>query len=387
MAQTTQSASLSNAEGLIIKDVEAFRIRIPVTEAEQKARLVNDFMVVRLTSESDLRGYSFASRQRSAEKVLAAIKPILMGQDAFAVERHLEVGLESYGGTEHAVWDLIGKALKAPVYRLLGGYRDKVKAYFTSLWWDYKMDQSDVPHDKRAAYGVKLKENGYLAMKIRIWNPDPLEDVVAARVIKEAVGDDFELMVDRTADRDRWVWDYDIGLKVARGMQEAGVYWLEEPFGHTHADDIKHARLAASVDIPITGGEADQGIERFAGYLANDVFDIVQPDGVIGGGILNSRKVGTLAQGFGKRCILHGTSSLGLAGFLHACGALPNSDWMEMCVMAPPLLVDEQWSSALKILNQPYVYKFEDGYIHIPQGPGLGLDLDEDAIERYRVAD
>ena len=184
------------------------------------------------------------------------------------------------------------------------------------------MGQSDVPHDKRAAYGVKLKENGYLGMKIRIANPVPLEDVVAARVIKVAVGDDFELMVDRTADLAGRVWDYDIGLKVARGMQEAGVYWLEEPFGHTHADDIKHARLAASVDIPITGGEWDQGIERFAGYLANDVFDIVQPDGAIVGGILNSRKVGTLAKGFGKRCILHGTNSLGSAGFLQACGAL-----------------------------------------------------------------
>jgi hypothetical protein len=102
-------------------------------------------------------------------------------------------------------------------------------------------------------------------MKIRAWRPNPLDDVEACRVIKKAVGPDFALMYDRTAVRPGWVWDYPTALKVARGLEREGAYWLEEPFD---GYDLQGpARLAAEVDIPITGGELGHSIHQFLGYL------------------------------------------------------------------------------------------------------------------------
>ena len=199
-------------------------------------------------------------------------------------------------------------------------------------------------------------------------------------VVRGAVGDGFEIMLDRTAVRPGWVWDYATALQVARGLERQGAYWLEEPFDGYDLEGP--ARLAAEVDIPITGGELGKTLHQFLGYLTHKTYDIIQPDTRICGGIWNARRVSILAEAFGIRCIQHGTNGPALAGYIQAGCAMPNCEWQEM--IGGPVLPQNQWEPCLELLKTTELFKIEQGFVHLPELPGLGIDLDEDAIKEYR---
>jgi L-alanine-DL-glutamate epimerase-like enolase superfamily enzyme len=368
---------------ITIRDVDLFSIDVPVSPAEHNAGFDHRFTVVRIETDAGVRGYSFAGPR--SMRVLHEIRGVLVGQDLFAVERHLRRGLIQWGGVEHAVWDAIGKIAGQPVCKLLGGTADQVKAYVTCVWKG-KPDQSHVSYQEQAAMAVRLKRAGFQGMKIRAWRPSPMDDVAACRVIKEAVGPNFAVMFDRTAQRPeevgQRVWDYETGRKVARGLQEAGAAWLEEPFAR---DDYgSPSRLAAEVDLPITGGEGYVGLDGFRECVTHKTYDILQPEGSGSGGILTCAKVAALAQAFRLPCILHGTMALRLAGWIQATLAI-GSQWQELALITPPLLPEEQWAPGLKVLKSPKVFAVEHGMILAPEYPGLGLDVDEEAIERLRT--
>ena len=145
------------------------------------------------------------------------------------------------------------------------------------------------------------------------------------------------------------LWDYETAYRVARAFEQADGTWLEECFDRSDVETP--ARLAAAVDIPITGGEGDRGLGKFARYLAARSFDIVQPDAYNCGGILTLRKISALAEGFGIPCIPHGTHGLALAGWLQVVGALPNCRLLELAITVPPLLPWEQWAPLAQLLK------------------------------------
>jgi L-alanine-DL-glutamate epimerase-like enolase superfamily enzyme len=376
-------ALASAVKPVMVRGLDIFPIEIPVSQAEHDAGVDHRFTVVRVDTDAGVRGYSFAGPP--SPRALAEGRTILVGQDLFAIERHLRHGLIRWGGIEHALWDAIGKVAGQPVSKLLGGTSVRVKAYVTCVWKG-KMDQSHVSYDDQAATAAKLKRAGFKGMKIRAWRPDPMDDVAACRAIKKAVGPDFAVMFDRTAHRPedvgQKVWDYETGRKVARGLQEAGAGWLEEPFAR---DDYQSpARLAAEIDMPITGGEGYVGLDGFRECATHKTYDILQPEGSGCGGILTCVKVAALAQAFQLPCILHGSMALRVAGWLQATLAI-GSEWQELALVAPPLLPEEQWAPGLKVLKSAKMFAIEEGMILAPAYPGIGLDLDEDAIERFRV--
>ncbi|MCL4402117.1 MAG: hypothetical protein M1436_05570, partial [Acidobacteria bacterium] len=252
--------------------------------------------------------------------------------------------------------------------------------YRTTVW-PGKADQSDVAYETQAKFAVRLKEAGYTGIKIRAWRPHPLDDADMVGVMRTAVGPDFKIMLDRTAVRPGWVWDYHTALTVCRALEKHNAYWLEEPFdGH---DVQGPARLAAEVDIPITGGELGKSTYEFLDFLIHKTYDIVQPDARICGGILRARKISILAETFGVPCVQHGTSSLSLAGWIQSGCAMRNCDWQE--IIGGPNLPEEQWAPARKLVRTPDVFRVENGYILLPDLPGLGLDVNEDAIKEYRI--
>lgn len=364
-----------------ITGVESFQVRVP---AANGARV--PLPLTRVHTDAGITGTSFLGTP--AQVLESWVKPTLAGDDLFAVDRHLkrlqmqrgESGVQSWSGVEHAMWDAIGRACNQPVARLLGGTKDRLRVYRTCVF-PGKQDQSDVPYETQAAYAVRLKNAGYTAMKIRAWRPKPMDDVDACRVIKKAAGSDFDLMFDRTAVRPGWVWDYGTALEVARGLEREGAYWLEEPFD---GYDLQGpARLAAEVDIAITGGELGTSIHTFLAYLMNRTYDIVQPDTRICGGIWIARKISVLAESFQVPCIQHGTGGPALAGYIQAGCAMPNCDFQE--IIGDPELPEEQWAPALKILKTPHVFQVERGHVLLPEHPGLGLQIDEDALKEYRV--
>lgn len=365
-----------------ITGVDIFPIRIPISREEESAGRMNRYVVCRVDTDAGVRGYSFAGPNPSQ---LAEVRAVVEGKDLFNVESHLKNGLGAWGGVEHAVWDAIGKIAGQPVSKLLGGNATSVRVYLTTVWQG-KQDQSHISYDAQAEMAVREQKAGFHGMKIRAWRPNPLDDAEACRVIKSAVGPNFHVMFDRTAHAPQAVgqkvWDYGTGLEVARAMEKAGAYWLEEPFARD--DYATHSKLCAATDLLVTGGEGYREIKNYQESLLARAYDIVQPDGVTAGGILACRKIGILAESFHVPCILHGSMGLRLAGFLHASAAM-GAAWQELVFVVPPLLPEDVWSPGLQVLNTKTMFTFRNGEIHVPELPGLGLDVNEEKLKQFRV--
>ena len=125
-------------------------------------------------------------------------------------------------------------------------------------------------------------------------------------------------------------------------------------------------------------------MKNFRESLAARAYDIVQPDAVTAGGILLCRKISILAESFHVPTILHGSMGLRAAGFFQTSAAI-GSDWQELVFVTPPLLPEDLLSPGLQVLKTKTMYRFEDGHVHLPDLPGLGLDVDEDALGKFRI--
>ena len=378
-------AVAAEARRVRITDIESFHVIVP-SDGERDPDRSYTYPVTRVHTDAGVTGTSFIA---CPQDILQRwVKPTLVGQDLFAVDRHIsrlqmergESGVQTWSGVEHAMWDAIGRIAGQPVAKLLGGSRDKLRVYRTSVF-PGKQDQSDVAYETQAKFASRLKASGYTGIKIRAWRPRPMDDVDMVGVMRAAVGAEFKIMLDRTAVRPGWVWDYQTALQVCRGLEKHGAYWLEEPFdGH---DIYGPARLAEEVDILITGGELAKSTYEFLEFLTHKTYDVLQPDTRICGGIWMARKISVLAESFGVPCIQHGTGSLALAGYIQAGCAMNNCEWQE--IIGGPNLPEEQWSPALQLVRTPYVFRVENGFVHLSGLPGLGLDLNEDAIKEYRA--
>jgi D-galactarolactone cycloisomerase len=355
-----------------ITGIESFTVRVPDGGAPDPLRLYR-YAVTRVHTDAGVTGTSFIAI--APDLLNGWVKPTLLGQDLFAIDRHMrrlqmnsgESRTQGWSGVEHALWDAIGRLSGRPVAELLGKARDRLRIYRTTVF-PGQQDQSDVPYEQQARFALRLKNEGYTAIKIRAWRPRPMDDVDAVGVIRAAV-------------RPGWVWDYPTALKVARGLEKHNAYWLEEPFDGM--DLQGPARLAAEVDILITGGELGRTLYEFAAFLHNKTYDIVQPDTRICGGIWAAKKISTLAASFGVPCIQHGTGGFSLAGYIQAGCAMTNCDWQEMIGLGPNLPTEE-WAPGLVLLKDRKAWKIENGYVYLPDAPGLGLEVNEDALKEYR---
>jgi L-alanine-DL-glutamate epimerase-like enolase superfamily enzyme len=366
------------AKPVRITGIDTFSIRIPTPPEELAAGKVNRYPVIKISTDAGVRGYSFSGGVRRMEE---RVRSLLVGKDLFAIEEHLRAGLVEFGGVEHALWDAIGKIAGQPVYRLLGGSTSWVKVYLTCVW-PGKDAEARVTYQEVAEVAVRIQKAGFKGMKMRAWRPNPLDDAEACGVMRAAVGPDFALLFDRNANGSGTVWDYETARSDARALEKHNAYWLEEPFDR--GDLQSPARLAREVGLTITGGEMFRGLAPFRECLVNGSFDVLQPDCGTAGGIFMVWKIAAMARAFHKPVVQHGAGGLSLGAWLQASGAI-GAPWQEFGLITPPLLPEEQWSPALKILNQGPLFRFQDGHVQVPQLPGLGLDINEEALEHYRV--
>jgi L-alanine-DL-glutamate epimerase-like enolase superfamily enzyme len=382
-----QSVPAGKPPRLRITNIESFAVKVPAGEYPPDPLKLYRYGVTRVHTNEGITGTSFIA---VPPNVLESwVKPALMGEDLFAVDRHLErlqtmrgiAAEQTWSGVEHAIWDAIGRAVKLPVAKILGGYRDRLQVYRTAVFPGDR-NQSNVPYELPANFALRLKKAGYTAIKVQVWRRRPMDDVDMIGVMRQAVGNDFKIMADRTAVLPGWVWDYQTALRVARGLEKHRTYWLEEPFDGYDVNGP--ARLAAEVDIFITGGELGNSLYRFLLWIMNKSYDIIQPDTRICGGIWIARKVSILAEAFGIPCIQHGINGLALAGYIQAGCAMPNCEWQEMVGIGANL-PEEEWQPALKLLNTPHAFRIENGTVYLSDLPGLGLDINEDAFKEYRV--
>jgi D-galactarolactone cycloisomerase len=314
-----------------------------------------------------------------APTLLPAVKTLLTGADPFDVDLHAErlyglqagTGYRGSAGVEIALWDLIGKATNQPLYKLWGGGRDRVAPYSSML-------RLSTP-EERADIAVKLKAQGWKAIKYRSSFPTMKEDIRLVELARKAVGNDFDIMCDGNkatlnyASQKGVPWDFTRAVETAKEYQRMNVYWLEEPFPRYDFDDL--AELNRLIEMKLAGGEGNRGIHEFRTLLEKGCFDIVQPE-VMLEGPTHLRKIAVIAESMNKFCIPHvGDSRLGTICDLHLVASWPNAPYLEIFNDVPI----GNYEYPFQIFENPPTLD-KDGYFNLPQGPGLGMTIKKEFL-------
>lgn len=337
--------------------------------------------IICVSTDEGVTGWGSAFTNDSlVEAALHVLEPLFCGENALEPERVSEklhantfwLGrggsiTHTISGIDIALWDILGKATGQPVGRLLGGrYRDRVLPYASVLM------QEPGP---LAEHLRTISSLGFRAFKIG-WGPfgrrNPSFDEEIVRQARDAVGPEAMLMVDAGASDAFWHQGYKWALRTADMLAEYGVEWFEEPIPPDNLSDFialrRHSR------VPIAGGEVLTRRQSFVPWLYEGALDIVQPDVTKVGGISEERNIARLAEDCGVRFIPHGwNTALGLAADLHLASACKHTDLVEYLTGSP--FIDE-------IVADPWRLDSE-GMLGVPDGPGLGINMNADAIEKY----
>jgi L-alanine-DL-glutamate epimerase-like enolase superfamily enzyme len=274
------------------------------------------------------------------------------------------ITVSALSGIDIALWDLLGQSLGQPLWRLLGGQvRDRVPAYASGGW---------APVGQIGPQLAQYVERGHRAVKMRVGLQDRSVDDSAARVrdARQALGPGVGLMVDAHG-----TWSVREAQRFARKVEDCDLGWLEEPVS---ADNLAgQAEVRAATDIPIAAGESEQTRFAFRDMIAARAVDVCQPDPAICGGLTETVRICALAAAHGLTVAPHlwGGAVLFAVG-LHLAVSTPCVNLLEFTRGHNPLLHD--------LVEEPFA--LEDGHVLAPTGPGLGLKLRRDVIERIAVA-
>jgi len=346
-------------------------------------------LLVKISTAEGLVGWGEAHSPPTPRVSQALIEdllaPQLLGHDPLAVEAHWDrlyhsmrlrghssgFMMEALAGIDIALWDLAGKALGQPIYRLLGGpFRHggegppRVPCYASGV--------PGATLEERLEAAERHIANGFGAMKLSIGRGSLEQDVLQVETIAAALHHRAELLVDAHG-----VYDARSVVPAARRMQDAGVRWLEDPLP---PEDVPgYAALCAAMEMPIANGETECNRWQFHDKLARRAADVILPDICRAGGISEGRKIALLADLYGVPWCAHVSigSWVHLAAALHLAAATPN---FAMCEYPNPLSPNPLGDA---LLREPLHY--EAGFLTVPDGPGLGIAFDEEALESYHI--
>jgi D-galactarolactone cycloisomerase len=351
--------------------------------AEELVPEDNLHSIVEVVTDEGLIG--IGSAMTSKALVAAAcqlLRPLLIGERADEPARVSEklrqhTFWQGRGGSvEHAIsgidialWDLMGKICNQPVARLLGGiYRDRIKPYGSLLF--------DEPEPLRA----KLEQavaRGFKAIKLG-WRPfgrrDAKFDELLIRTARETVGADVELMIDAGGSDAFWPHGYKWALRTAQMLADYDVVWFEEALP---PDDLAgYIELRRHSPVPIAAGEVLTRRQSFWPYLQNHAVDIIQPDCTKCGGITEAWRIASMAHEHNILYVPHGwNTAIGLAADLHLTASVPIARYVEF--LTPSVYIDE-------LVTEPFRPDAE-GHLRVPTKPGLGIELNREAMRRYGV--
>jgi D-galactarolactone cycloisomerase len=371
-----------------IRDVRTAGLRGATPEGGWSNELRPDDVVhtlVAVRTDEGLVGYgSVFTSDELVRGALSVLGPLLEGESALEPERVSEklhqntfwlgrggAVTHAISGLDIALWDVLGKATGQPVGRLLGGrYRERVKPYASLL-----MEEPG----RLADHLLALGEQGFRAFKIG-WGPfgrqDGATDEAIVRTARETIGEQATLMVDAGGSDAFWRGDYKWALRTAHMLTAYDVAWFEEPLKPDALEDYVALRRAAPV--PIAGGEVLTRRQAYSPFLRAGAFDVVQPDVTKVGGISEERRIGWMAQEHGVRFIPHGwNTAVGLAADLQLASAFAGTDLVEYKTGSAYVdeIALEEWELD------------DDGMLAIPRKPGLGLELNFDAVAKYAAGE
>jgi len=334
-------------------------------------------VVVTVKTDEGIEGHGFAQKGRSvAEAIAAIVRPQIVGEDPFCYERIWHKMLDrdrwggglpfnAYGAVDVALWDIVGQAVGKPLFQLLGGYRDRVKAYYTT--------GAIADPEKQVQRALAAKEGGFTAYKLHPKGGYDL-DLASCKAVRQAVGDEMRIMSDPVA-----TYNHQEALRMGRELEKLDYYWYEEPL--MDPDIEGYVELARALDIPVVGTEWAHGglwgLYTVPQYLVRKAVDIVRSDVSWKGGITGVLKTFHLCEAFCVNCEVH-TAMMSLMDVanLHIICAKKNCEYFEY---AGP--IEEGIGFGLK---EPIRLDAE-GCVSPPTAPGLGVELDWDELDRHTV--
>ena len=350
--------------------------------------------VVIIRTDEGIEGYGFCGGGTEvAGKVLIEnhFKNLLIGSDPFDTETLWDkmyrasivfgrkgAAIEAISGVDIALWDIKGKALGVPVFKLLGGKtKDKIQLYASNL---HPSDLDDPDYEALAREAIDYKEQGYKGVKQRAC-AGPAEgkkgmerNEMLVKTVREAVGDDISIMIDSYMS---WA-EIDYSIEMIKRLDKYNLDWVEEPL---LPDDFEGYKcLCSKVETPIAAGEHEFTRFGHKDLIVNRIVDIIQPDIRRMGGLTEAKKVVALAEAFNMPCAPH----VAYAETIHLVMACPMVRWAEdPCVPTWEKEKQDGGFSDAYILGAP---KAENGYIKVDDTrPGLGIELNMEVIEKLRI--
>jgi D-galactarolactone cycloisomerase len=343
-------------------------------------------VVIDVDTDAGITGLGAA--HAGAEAAIAIdrfVTPYLLGQDPTRIElltsilRDAEILGPPVYCMEIPLWDIIGKLANLPLYKLWGGYTDRVTAYCATAEIREPLERVDDVH--------RMLEQGFRAVKLRFHSSDPRDDLKVVEAIRAAVADRIDIMVDANQAgvepglSGHVQWGFQRALAIAQELERLNVLWLEEPLPRHNYDDL--ARLRDRLGgIKIAGGEDNHGLHEFKLLIDRRCYDILQPDALLSEGIFQLRKVAALAEAAHVEFVPHTWGNgIGLLANLHLAASVPNCPYLEFPHDPPSGFT---LSSRDQMLREPLTIAL-DGAVEVPDRPGFGFELDEERIARHTV--
>jgi len=369
-----------------ITQVEAIEVRLPESEIEDKSSSAQDACIIRIHTDEGIVGIGEVdSSARVARAIIEAplssthasgLGRLLIGMNPLDMEvineklyqRSFYYGrraavIHTIGGIDIALWDIAGKYYRQPIYQLLGGaFSKKLRAYASDLFGP----------DGRATREKAKRwiDQGFTAVKFG-WKPMGESEKLDLELVEGArlgVGDRNDILIDAGC-----CWDAKTARMRLRQFEPYRPLWLEEPLGQDNLDGYR--QLSQASNIPIAAGEGEAGIYAWQDLIERGGIDIAQID-LARNGFTASRKIADMVETRGRRVVNHFYSTpINLAAGLHWLATRKSAFIFEYCVEQTPI--------RLKLIKQDI--KAVDGFISVPEEPGLGIELDEEIVDRYRI--
>ena len=370
-----------------ITDVEPIVLRIDGLDAT-RADGTQDAFLVRIHTDEGIVGLGEADtspyvartivEMPSSHSIARGLKEVLVGEDPLQTDRLWQLmfdasdhygrggaALHTISAIDIALWDIAGKAAGRPVSELLGGGRTRDIRVYASEVMPEKPDEV-----RRIA--ARAADAGYEALKLG-WGPlghDLAHDAALVGAARETLGPQRSLMLDGGR-----AYTVKRALELLRRVEEHELYWFEEPLPPDDLDGYR--RLSDAAHVRIAAGEADSTLRPFRALVEHGHVDVLQPDLARCGGFTVARQIALLERTATVEIVPHCFSTgVLVAASLHFVATLDRPTWSEYSVADSPLVNG--------ILREPFTLR--DGQLRVPAGPGLGIELDQDAIDRVRLA-
>ncbi|MFT3750724.1 MAG: mandelate racemase/muconate lactonizing enzyme family protein [Agriterribacter sp.] len=379
-----------------ITNVEAFILQSPfeITNpaGSEEARGVKHCLLIKVSTDEGITGWSdvetsphvgeaVVNAPESGAGMFEGLRALAIGEDPFDVERLWDkiyrgtiyfgrrgAAMQVLSGFDIACHDIIGKAINKPIYKILGGgRREKVRAYASTL---FRPTTDAIKH----ACGFYM-QRGFTAVKFGwgVFGQDSKLDIKLVETARKTLGPDIALMVDPGWMVNRSAYD---AIELCRMLEPYNIYWLED-FLHPESYEGYRKVKEAGVKTRIAAGEQEATAWGFRQLIVEGGVDVVQPDLSRCGGFTQARKIMWEAEYAGIDVCPHAwLTDLLTAASLHLNAVLPRSLFLEYNVSDNPMLRE--------VIRNP-VQLDADGYIPVPQGAGLGIDIDEKAVKRFCV--